>query len=61
VLAELEAAARALGYAGLVLETGDRQPEAVGLYVSVGFAPTPCYGVYATRALSRCYEKALSG
>ena len=59
LLEELEAAARRLGYSGLVLETGDRQPEAVGLYLSAGFAPIPCYGVYASRAWSFCYEKIL--
>ena len=30
----LEAEARRLGYMGIVLETGNRNPEAVGLYVS---------------------------
>ena len=59
VLEELEAAARGLGYRGLVLETGDLNHEALGLYASAGYEPTPCYGVYATRALSRCFEKQL--
>jgi putative acetyltransferase len=59
VLDALETEARALGYTGLVLETGDLQREAVALYVSAGFAPIPCYGVYASRAASVCYEKAL--
>ena len=59
LLAELELAAAALGYHGIVLETGERQPEAIGLYASAGYEPIPCYGVYATRALSRCLEKRL--
>jgi len=59
LLAELEAEARRLGYAGIVLETGDRQPEALGLYVSAGYERIPCYGIYATRALSMCFEKTL--
>jgi len=59
LLVELEAEARRLGYAGIVLETGDRQPEAVGLYESAGYERIPCYGVYATRALSLCFEKRL--
>jgi GNAT superfamily N-acetyltransferase len=57
LLEALEREARRLGYTGIVLETGDKQPEALGLYVSAGYGPIPCYGVYATRALSRCFEK----
>jgi GNAT superfamily N-acetyltransferase len=57
VLEELEAHARALGYTGVVLETGDQSAAALGLYRSSGYEPIPCYGVYAGRALSRCLEK----
>jgi len=59
LLVELEAEAQRLGYAGIVLETGDRQPEAIGLYASAGYERIPCYGIYATRALSMCFEKTL--
>jgi GNAT superfamily N-acetyltransferase len=59
LLEELELAASELGYRGVVLETGDRQAEAMGLYASAGYEPIPCYGVYATRPLSRCLEKRL--
>ena len=59
LLEALEAEARRLGYTGIVLETGDRQPEALGLYTSAGYGPIPCYGAYAERALSRCFEKRL--
>ena len=59
VLAELEERARGLGYAGIVLETGDRQPESVGLYVSAGFERMPCYPPYSERALSLCFQKRL--
>jgi len=59
MLEALEAEARRLGYTGIVLETGDRQPEALGLYVSAGYRQIPCYGAYAARALSRCFEKTL--
>jgi GNAT superfamily N-acetyltransferase len=55
----LEAHARALGYTGVVLETGELQRESLGLYTSAGYAPIPCYGVYAERAWSRCFEKKL--
>jgi GNAT superfamily N-acetyltransferase len=61
LLEELEAQARALGYTGVVLETGDRQPEALGLYESAGFARIPCYPPYDSRALSLCFEKRLEG
>jgi GNAT superfamily N-acetyltransferase len=60
VLTELEAEARALGAKQLVLETGERQRAAVGLYESFGFAPVPCWGEYAASAVtSRCYAKLL--
>lgn len=59
LLEELEAAARGLGYVAVVLETGIRQPESLGLYASSGYEPIPCYGVYAARAISRCFEKRL--
>jgi putative acetyltransferase len=59
VLVELEAEARRLGYRGVVLETGDRQPEALGLYRSAGYERIPCYPPYDTRELSLCFEKRL--
>jgi GNAT superfamily N-acetyltransferase len=59
LLVELEERARALGYAGIVLETGDKQPESIGLYESAGFARIPCYPPYSSRSLSLCFEKQL--
>jgi GNAT superfamily N-acetyltransferase len=59
ILEALEGEARRLGYAGIVLETGERQQESLGLYASAGYVPIPCYGVYAARAISRCFEKTL--
>jgi len=59
VLAELEAEARRLGYRALVLETGDRQEAALGLYVSAGYERIPCYPPYDSRELSICFEKTL--
>ena len=58
LLVALEDEARRLGYDGIVLETGDRQPEALGLYESAGYERIPCYGVYATRALSMLLREA---
>ncbi|MBV8066145.1 MAG: GNAT family N-acetyltransferase [Actinobacteria bacterium] len=59
VLVELEAEARRLGYTSLVLETGDLQQEALGLYESSVYARIPCYPPYDSRALSLCFEKRL--
>ena len=43
VLAELERAARELGYERVVLDTGDRMPEAQALYRSSGYTETADY------------------
>ncbi len=39
LLVELEDTAREFGYTRLRLSTGDRQPEALGLYISAGYRP----------------------
>jgi len=57
LLVELEQAAGRLGYRGVVLETGDLQPEALGLYETSGYQRIPCYPPYNSRALSLCFEK----
>ncbi|OZM78493.1 GNAT family N-acetyltransferase [Pseudonocardia sp. MH-G8] len=59
VLAELERAAAAAGHARLVLETGTRQPEAIALYASSGYAPMPAFGHYADSESSRYFAKPL--
>ena len=59
VLAELEALGRALGHRRLLLETGTRQPEAVALYASAGWARTEPYGEWRDSPLSLCFERAL--
>ena len=60
ILVELEHHARELGYAALVLETGDYLEPALGLYRSAGYEPIPCYGAYADRESSVCFEKRLA-
>ncbi len=55
LLRRLVAVAVELGYAKVVLETGTRQPEAMALYVSEGWAPVAPYGQYCGEHLSRCY------
>ncbi|HEX2176308.1 MAG TPA: GNAT family N-acetyltransferase [Nocardioidaceae bacterium] len=59
VLAELESSARAAGVDWLVLETGDRQPEAVSLYRSCGFVDVPAFGLYACEGGSVYLGKSL--
>jgi GNAT superfamily N-acetyltransferase len=46
LLTALEAESTALGISRLVLETGDRQPEALALYERAGFARIPAFGKY---------------
>lgn len=57
ILAALEAEAAALGAARVVLETGDKQQEAIGLYENAGYRPIPCFGAYAGSAISLCYGR----
>ena len=59
VLAELERTATGAGRRRIVLETGTRQPEAVALYTSAGYAPLAAFGVYRHSPNSRCYAKIL--
>lgn len=47
LMAELEASAARAGHRSVVLNTGQRQPEAVALYRELGYGPVPGYGVYA--------------
>jgi putative acetyltransferase len=59
LLAALEAEARALGLARLVLETGARQTEAMALYQRAGFQVIPRFGEYLGSPLSVCMAKDL--
>jgi len=59
VLAALESAAVAAGHDVVVLETGLRQPEAIGLYRSAGYEEIPGFGFYRDAPLSRCFGKRL--
>jgi predicted N-acetyltransferase YhbS len=47
VLAELERTAAAAGHRHLLLNSGDRQPEALALYARAGYTAVAGYGVYA--------------
>jgi GNAT superfamily N-acetyltransferase len=59
VLAELESWALELSCTKCVLETGKRQPEAIGLYRKNGYAQIPNFGQYAGMDNSICFEKDL--
>ena len=61
MLAHLEADAAAYGFEAMVLETGLRQPEAIGLYVAAGYTPVEPFGYYRDAPLSRCYGRRLPG
>jgi putative acetyltransferase len=60
ILSALESTARECGYSTLRLETGSRQPEAIGLYKSAGYGEIPCFGEYASDPFSVCFEKQLA-
>ena len=47
VVTRLERSAAAAGFATVVLNTGDRQPEALALYAELGYRPVAGYGIYA--------------
>jgi GNAT superfamily N-acetyltransferase len=57
---ELENAAREFGAPSLVLQTGDRQPAAIGLYESVGYRLIPPYPPFELMSNAVCYEKVLT-
>ncbi len=60
LLGTIEAEAQRLGVARMVLETGDRQPEAIALYTRAGFEVIPRYGEPWTHPLSIFMEKRLN-
>ena len=55
LMSELIDLARELGYTYLQLETGDVQPEAIGLYESSGWERVPNYGQYEDDPRSLCF------
>ncbi|MGB4844437.1 MAG: GNAT family N-acetyltransferase [Ferruginibacter sp.] len=59
VLTELEIWATELACNKCILETGKKQPEAIGLYKKCGYTIIANYGQYAAVANSICFEKLL--
>jgi putative acetyltransferase len=59
LLQELEGIAKKLGYTRVRLETGLKQPDAIGLYERAGYHRIDCYGKYVANSMSICFEKYL--
>lgn len=59
VLAHLERTAREAGALVMILETGDAQPEAIGLYESSGYRRIEPFGHYRWSPKNRCFAKPL--
>lgn len=57
ILTSLENWAKEQGYKRCILETGDRQVEAVKFYHKSGYIRIPNYGQYAQMDNSNCFEK----
>ena len=57
LLAALEDEARARGVTRMKLETGDRQQEAVAMYLRAGYEPCACWGAYAEAHDSLCFSE----
>ena len=59
ILTALEQWAQELNYKKCLLETGKKQPEAIGLYKKNGYTIIPNFGQYALIENSVCFEKML--
>jgi GNAT superfamily N-acetyltransferase len=59
LMTELENVARELGASALVLQTGDRQPAAIGLYEAIGYRLIAPYPPFELMSNALCYEKVL--
>ena len=59
ILNELENWAKELGYADCILETGNKQIEAIGLYQKSGYAIIQNYGQYQGVENSVCMQKSI--
>jgi GNAT superfamily N-acetyltransferase len=59
MLAAIEESARDSGRKRVILETGDKQPEAIALYESAGYQRIDDFGFYKDHAGVRSYARAL--
>lgn len=60
VMGKLEETAKGKGYECAVLETGQKQYEAINLYKTLGYEVIPNYGPYIGNLNSICMKKRLS-
>jgi GNAT superfamily N-acetyltransferase len=60
ILFELENWAKELNFSHCILETGKKQPEAIGLYKKNGYNIIPNYDQYKGMENSICFEKIVS-
>lgn len=61
LMGALERLGRERGAARLILQTGNRQPEAIALYEKLGYRAIDIYPPYVRFPASRCFEKVLTG
>ena len=61
ILKAVEDEAHQRGFKRSILETANRQPEAVSLYRACGYHEIPKYGHYVNSARSLCFGKTLQG
>lgn len=59
LMAALERIAADRGASRLILQTGDLQPEAVGLYERIGYERIPIFPPYVDYDFSLCFQKLL--
>jgi GNAT superfamily N-acetyltransferase len=55
----LETIARERGVSRLILQTGNRQNEAIALYLKIGYVPIDRFGLYEPVPFFLCYGKSL--
>ena len=61
LMGEIEAIAARGGASRVILQAGDQQPEAVALYLKLGYTRIPVYEPYAAAIpFSLCFEKRLT-
>ena len=61
LLSAVEDAAAQLGAPRIVLQTGDRQPDAVRLYEKTGYRRIPIFAPYQAMPHSNCFQKIIRG
>jgi GNAT superfamily N-acetyltransferase len=60
LMLELEAIARERDVTSLLLQTGNRQAEAIALYLKIGYVPIDRFGLYEPVPFFLCYGKTLT-